>query len=91
MLRDPTVAGFAAALRESGPGNGAVVSLANGADGRVLFIIGSDSRFIDIVTAMQPGPSAYKLDAYGLQEQRLLPVRPCSAAWRPSPLNSEVV
>jgi thioesterase domain-containing protein len=79
FLQNPTVAGLAASLMESDLGDEldlAVTKLADGVDGRVLFMSGVQSGLTKLAAAMQPGPSVYKLDAYTLQEQRLLADQP---------------
>jgi thioesterase domain-containing protein len=79
FFQDPTVAGVAAGLMESDSGgelDRAVTKLADGVDGRVLFMSGARRGLAKLAAAMQPGPSVYQLDAYTLQEQRLLAGQP---------------
>ncbi len=75
FLRDPTVAGIAAALVETESGgepDHAVTKIAEGANASVLFISGTQRDLAKLAASLQPGPSVYKLDVYWLQEQRLL-------------------
>ncbi len=79
FFRDPTVAGLARGLMESnfeGGSDYAIVKLADGVDGRVLFVSTGQGGLDELVAAMRPGPSIYRLDAYFLQEQRLLAGQP---------------
>jgi thioesterase domain-containing protein len=54
----------------------AIVKLADGVDGRVLFVSTAQDGLDKLTAAMRPGPSIYRLDAYFLQEQRLLVGQP---------------
>jgi thioesterase domain-containing protein/acyl carrier protein len=79
FFKDPTVAGLVTGLMESssdGELDYAFIKLADGIDGRVLFVSSAQEGLDELVGAMRPGPSIYRLDAYFLQEQRLLADRP---------------
>jgi thioesterase domain-containing protein len=75
LFQNPTVLGLAASLIESESNDEldlSVTKLANGLDGRVLFLSSGHPIVANLAAAMGQGPSVYKLDAYALQEQRLL-------------------
>jgi thioesterase domain-containing protein len=79
FFEDPSVAGLVAGLMESDSGgelDHAVTKLTQGVDGRVLFMCGAQRALVKLAAAIGPGPSIYKLDAYTLQEQRLLAGQP---------------
>lgn len=79
FFKDPTVAGLVAGLIESdsgGQSDYAIIRLTDGVDGRVLFVSTPQAEFAELVEAMRRGPSLYRLDAYFLQEQRLLAGQP---------------
>ena len=54
----------------------AIVKLADGVDGRVLFVSTGQNGLDELAATMRPGPSIYRLDTYFLQEQQLLAGRP---------------
>jgi acyl carrier protein len=79
FFKDPTVAGLVNGLMENNSGGEldyAIVKLADGVDGRVLFLSAGREDLDELAAAMRPGPSIYRLDAYFLQEQRLLAGQP---------------
>ena len=79
FFKDPTVAGVVSGLMENNSGGEldyAIVKLADGVDGRVLFVSTWQDGLDELAAAMRPGPSVYRLDAYFLQEQRLLAGQP---------------
>ncbi|WP_246791434.1 condensation domain-containing protein [Bradyrhizobium commune] len=78
FFRDPTLNGLVNHLleNESGEPDYAVVKLADGVDGRVLFASTGQEGLNELAAAMQPGPSVYDLNTYFLQEQRLLAGQP---------------
>lgn len=79
FFQDPTVAGLVSGLTESNPdkeSDHAVTKIAEGGDGRRLFICSAQRNSIELAKALGPGPSVYKLDVYNLQEQRLLTDQP---------------
>lgn len=79
FFRDPTVDGLVTALMERNSGGEpdyAIIKLADGVDGRVLFVSSAQRGLAELAAAMPPGPSIYRLDAYFLQEQRLLAGKP---------------
>jgi thioesterase domain-containing protein len=79
FFRDPTVAGLVNGLMEDKSGaewDYAILKLADGVDGRVLFLSTGQNGLDELAAAMRPGPAIYRLDAYFLQEQRLLAGQP---------------
>ncbi|MGY4460297.1 thioesterase domain-containing protein/acyl carrier protein [Bradyrhizobium sp. LB13.1] len=79
FFKDPTVAGLVNGLRgdnSAGELDYAIVKLADGVDGRVVFVSTGQEGLDELAAAMRPGPSIYRLDAYFLQEQRLLADQP---------------
>jgi thioesterase domain-containing protein len=79
FFKDPTVAGVVSGLMENNSGGEldyAIVKLADGVDGRVVFVSTGQDGLDELAAAMRPGPSIYRLDAYFLQEQRLLAGQP---------------
>ena len=79
FFKDSTVAGLVSGLMENNSGDKldyAIVRLADGIDDRVLFVSTGQNGLDELAAAMRPGPSIYRLDAYFLQEQRLLAGQP---------------
>ena len=78
FFKDPTVAGLVNGLLENKTGelDFAIVKLADGVDGRVLFVSTGQNGLDELAATMRPGPSIYRLDTYFLQEQQLLAGRP---------------
>jgi thioesterase domain-containing protein len=78
FFKDPTVAGLVNGLLENNSGelDFAIVKLADGVDGRVLFVSTGQNGLDELAATMRPGPSIYRLDTYFLQEQQLLAGRP---------------
>lgn len=74
FFRDPTVAGLVNGLLQDNADelDYAIVKLADGVDGRVLFVSAGQDGLDELAAAMRPGPSIYRLDTYFLQEQHLL-------------------
>ena len=79
FFEDPTVAGLVSGLTESSSDGGsdhAVTKIIEGNDGRLLFVCSAQRNSANLAKALAPGPTVYKLDAYNLQEQRLLADQP---------------
>jgi thioesterase domain-containing protein len=78
FFRDPTVGGLVNGLLEDNTGelDYAVVKLAGGVDGRVLFVSTGQDGLDELAAAMRLGPSIYRLDTYFVQEQQLLAGQP---------------
>lgn len=79
FFEDPSVAGLVAGLMKSDSGgvlDHAVTKIIEGNDGRLLFMCSAQHNSIKLAKALAPGPTVYKLDAYNLQEQRLLADQP---------------
>ena len=79
FFRDPTVDGLVTTLTTSSLGcelDYATVKLVEGVDSRVLFVSSAQRGLAELAAAIPRGPSIYRLDAYFLQEQRLLAGKP---------------
>lgn len=79
FFQDPTVAGLASSLAEDTSGSEpdhAVTRITEGRDGRRLFMCSAQRNSVQLAKALGPGPTVYKLDAYNLQEHRLLTDQP---------------
>ncbi|MGX9428730.1 MULTISPECIES: condensation domain-containing protein [Bradyrhizobium] len=78
FFKAPTVAGLVNGLLENNTSelDYSIIKLADGIDGRVLFVSAAQNGLDELAAAMPRGPSIYRLDAYFLQEQQLLAGRP---------------
>lgn len=79
FFEEPTADGLVSGLTESGSENEvdhAVTKITEGSDGRLLFMCSAQRNSTQMVRALGPGPTVYKLDVYNLQEQRLLTDQP---------------